>query len=689
MAAKLLVVDDDDMVLMQLKSSLSDLADVATASSGATALELIDSHKPDLIFLDIYLPDNDGFTIMKGLRNNPAYCHIPVIIMTANAIRENYAQAIKYGAVAFLSKPLDSTIIHELVTRQLNNQSKQAFDIADIQNEFNYIISMLSEAVIITDHEGVIESVNQYCLNLFGYEKNELLGQNIEIFTPPSPNSPQDNFYSNTVDTHSTGKYRQLEAITKSGKKLIVEINLSEYISSSSRRYIGIMRDLTKKLETENKLIKSVMTDGLTGLASLSAFRIDNENISLLEQQNGYILAFMLDVDEFQKFNAVYGHEIGDKILKAIANILHTMAIQENLAAYRITGDRFIICSWLDTEQSAANTKMNLIKVLDNLIGMMKRDLELPVSITTVCVAAPISDTKEHSILEHLELALKSARAQGSLGSIVRASNLNFNLNMQSALLALRLKSHIDQSKLSIVLQPKVNKFSEITSYEALLRWTDSEFDALNLFDFIHTAEKTGAIINIGHFVLQETCKFLVEVPVNQRKIVFINLSIRQLSEQLFLKRVINTCKAYGINHCHIGFELTETMICGDIAVIRTQLNEIKQAGFEIAVDDFGTGQSNLRYIHRLPITCLKIDKSFIDDIVDVDKKYPLVDTIIAMARALDLSIVAEGVETKQQADYLLARDIDEIQGFYYYKPMSPSECLKLEQVKNTSQIVS
>jgi len=690
MGFQMLIVDDDEIVRLQLSQAIQELGEVHTATTGQEGLDLSFEVKPDLIFLDITLPDINGFKIMKTLKSTPSLRHIPIIIVTAYSFQENHIQAIKLGAIAFLSKPLEPTTIKELVRDQIEKKTYQKAkhaEIIDRYDELDYIMGMLSNAVIITDESGVIEYVNQYGLNLFGYDNQDLLGTNIQVLVPPLSKTLNNIYhvkYQETRQAHLIGKPRSLEARTKSGKKLNIELSLSEYISDITKRYIGIITDLTQKEESDSKLLRSAMADSLTGLSTLNAFRNDAKSLSELERQDGYIVAFMSDFDEFQKFNAVFGHEIGDLVLKSIGKVLRQISEQENIAAYRIMSDRFILCLCTDTEESAKQAKSRLITILENAINVMRSELELPISITTVCLVTPTIETREHSLIHYLEMALKTARTSGKQGAIYKASNLGFKHNMQLASLALSLSENIDKSKLSIVLQPKVNSNLQISSYEALLRWFDSEFDTLNLRDFIDACETTSSIIEVGHFVVEEVCKFLVQQPKSNRKKVFVNLSIRQLSEQRFLERIQDTCSFYDIGHNELGFELTESMIGGDISVVRDRLINIRKAGFEIAVDDFGTGQSNLKYLHRLPISCLKIDKSFIDDIIDSNQSYPLVDTVFAIAKGLGLTTVAEGVETLEQANYLRHRNVDEIQGFYYFKPMSPDAVLKLTQTENT-----
>jgi len=231
---------------------------------------------------------------------------------------------------------------------------------------------------------------------------------------------------------------------------------------------------------------------------------------------------------------------------------------------------------------------------------------------------------------------------------------------------------------LSVAIQPKVNLGGNITSFEILLRCDCGDYSNISLQEFIEIAENTGAIIDIGYFVIKQACLFISQLPTKMITPVSVNLSLRQLSEICFADKVVEICASYNVPNYLIRFELTESMIADDINLIAERLEILRASNFSISIDDFGTGQSNLRYIHRLPMAELKIDKSFVDDIVDAAGNYPLIDSICALARAMGLTIVAEGVETYAQVQFLSRIGCDEIQGYYFYRPMTLDRCLAL-----------
>ena len=682
MAVKILIVEDDPVTQLQYSEILKKQGTVYLASSGEEAIILAMVVKPDVIFLDIELPGCNGFDVVQKLKSK----QIPasVIMITAHNTPQNFIESVNSGVSYFLTKPVHADVIEVVLSNTLQRRQQKANSLAVIKNaesKFSNIISMLSEAVVVSDEKGIIQFVNQYCLNLFGYEHEELIGKNVKILTPPSIAKQHDQYieeYNKTRQAHLIGNPRELEAVTKSGKKLIIDLNLSEFKDSDSRYYLGVIRDVTEKREMEEKLHQAAMFDALTGLRTRLSLSLELDKVSHTELKNGFILTAMLDVDDFQTLNTVLGFKVCDELLKTIASKLRHIQNTYSHKAYRVSADRFVVLGFSTDKDEAFQNKEILLDELEQLTVDMYRAHAFTVSITCVGYVTTLSEQEDNTLTQQLELSLKSARSQGKKGQVARASQLDNNVGLQIASLKLDLASNVDENTLYIVLQPKVNKLNKISSFEALLRWQDTRYPKLNLGHYIAAAEETGAIIQVGYFVIEQTCAFLADLHPAYRKRIFINLSIRQLFDANFTSFLASICAKHNIDHQYLGFELTESMVADDIVLVSKQLQKICDLGFEIAIDDFGTGQSNLRYIHKLPISQLKIDKSFIDDITDTTVSAPLVDSVYQIAKAMNLTVVAEGVEKLEQVDYLRKLGVEEIQGFYFYKPMPVEQCKEL-----------
>lgn len=676
-----IVVDNDMSVGAHLKLAASDIGHIYLAATSSEAIELCKQYKPDIMLIDVDLPDMTGFELIEYLKINALDNNASFIIITAKASDDSYIHAVKVGARAFLSKPVNSLAAIQIIEVILSDNNKINAVVGASQQQFDKVLNLLSDVVVISDEMGKIKSVNQYCLNLFGYKKEELIGENVKILTPPTIRVEHDKYlseYTKSKEAKLIGKPRELSAFTKSGKEITINLNLSEFWENNVKSYVAIIRDVTEKKQLKERILKNTFFDSLTDLRTINALNYDFESINYAEQQQGYISAVILDIDELQELNSVYGYETGDTIIKEVANEIKHIAQNHNAEAYRVSGDRFIVASLSTDKVRALNDETQCLWDFEHAITTIKNKLDMPISLTTICMVKPVADFQTNSIIQLLEMSIIAARQEGNRGKISQYSEARIAYALEKNSLSMKLKAGVNVEYLDIAIQPKVNCNARITSCEALLRWHDPEFTLLYLPDFISASEATAAIIEVGQYVLKRVCQFLSALEPEKRVKIFINLSIRQFADAKLIDKIQAYCKEYNIPHSLLGFELTESMIAEDMSLLKSKLIALEALGFEIAVDDFGTGQSNLKYIHKLPAATIKIDKSFIDDINGEAENYPIVDAVIAMTEKMHRKTVAEGVETQIQAEYLWRKGVDEIQGYFYYKPMPVSDALVL-----------
>lgn len=675
------IVDDDPILAATLEKVSQGFGAVHISATSSDALEMARRYPPDFIFVDIYLPDKNGFSLIQKLREQQLDNHAFIVVITSSTNENDHIDAIKSGVNAFFTKPISQHSVTALLSLLKERQINRPQDVLKHRTELGQVINVLSDVVIVSDEQGVIKSVNQYGLNLFGYKKEELVGANVKVLTPPDIRVHHDEYMAEYKRTHLAkliGNPRELKAVTKSGHEIHIELNLSEYWFDNEKMYIGIIRDLTDKKKLENKILESVLVDSLTGLKTVYALNADLEKLQQTELQDGQVVAGLIDVDDMQKINSVFGYEAGDALLSTLASKLNHVARLNGAEVYRISADRFVIATISMAKEKAANARRILKSSCQLVLDELTDTIDFPVSFTAVCLNIDTFQIDKNTFIKSLEMSLISARHAGHRGQLTQASLLELKYAEEIDALTMKLKAGIDERFLDIALQPKVNKALQISSCEALLRWRDPSFEYLNLADFIAIAESTGAIIDVGHFVLKRVCEFLAQLSPPERIETFINLSLRQLSDPTLITCVIDYCQQYGLAHSNLGFEVTESLISDDIDYVGMRLMEFNHAGFELAVDDFGTGQSNLRYVHRLPVNFIKVDKSFVDDITSETQTYPAVDSVISMAAIMQRKTVAEGVETATQARYLWDKGVNEIQGYFYYKPMPVGELLGL-----------
>jgi len=680
---KILIVDDEEVAIISMENLTSQLGETYIARTAEAALSMTYDIHPDIILLDLGLPDYDGFTVINALKSNEKYFHIPIIVITSNSDRESHLRAIRSGADDFLTKPFDTKLLKSRINALFERQDRLVMPTInalsrDLESKFANVLGILSEAVIVSDNMGKIELVNQYCLNLFGYTREELIGLDTNELIPFADSDKLQNYNLLVGDNKFISIPNHFNATTKLGKNLSVEINSLEYSDKEGKHLISVVRDLTEKYALQATLLKRAMFDSLTGLNTLTAFHLDFDKLASTERTQGLIFALMVDLDDFHNLNVIYGHQWCDNLLVELASGIGSLSKTNRLSAYRLMGDRFLLCNFVEDGQNS-NQKNDLIEnAIKDVVSLIGQDLNIKLSITATSIICKMDELKHKPLLQLLEMSLMTAKSGAARGCFVVADDTEYSHRVDLASISQLLLSDPNYFDLSVVMQPKVNLDGNITSFEILLRCDCGDYPNISLHEFIEIAENTGAIIEIGYFVIKQACLFLSQLPNNKIAPVSVNLSLRQLSELCFADKVVEICAAYNVPNSLIRFELTESMIAEDISLIAERLEILTASDFSISIDDFGTGQSNLRYIHRLPMTELKIDKSFVDDIVDADGSYPLVDSICAMARAMGLTIVAEGVETYVQVQYLSNIGCDEIQGYYFYRPMPLNTCLNL-----------
>lgn len=686
---KILIVDDDPILICELQHVLAGIGSIFVASSGQSAVATARDILPELILLDIGLPDIDGFDVMHELNENAALKTTNVIIITSYGDIDIHMKSLAVGATDFIVKPINQLILQSKVKnilqqRQLLEQSvRKHYDkeFTSLELRFQNILAMLTEAVVICDSDGHVQVVNDYCNQLFGYNDNELIGENIDILLPKDAQTNRDGRlqnYSFTGKNSMIGVLEELELITKKGEKLQVEVNLMDYSDHKGSHYLALIRDLSEKKLTQARLLKAAMYDSLTGLHSREALDLDTERMVAIGTEQGFF-ACLLDIDRFHELNFVFGHTRCNEVLRSFAKQIKILLKNISVRVYRVGSDMFVIKSLkpLSAEQYGIY-KMTVKHAHEQLVSSLSVDMNHKLSLSAIGSIFDADVLKSGALIPMLEGALKYDKEQGAIGQLQFVDKLNYGTTAMLAELSQSLLNGVDETKLSVVYQPKVSLNGEVCSSEALLRWNDDFFSPLHLEDFIRTAEDTGVIIEVGYFVINEVCKTLAQLHrTGRRMAVSINLSLRQLADNHLIENIVEICRRNKIPAKAITFEITESVVAENIEMVTSILFMLKEQGFSLSVDDFGTGHSNFKYIHKLPIDEIKIDKSFVDDISDDAGFYPIIDTIINMSKTMGLKVVAEGVETQSQVNYLNKKHCDYIQGFFFYRPLCKADWLK------------
>lgn len=427
-----------------------------------------------------------------------------------------------------------------------------------------------------------------------------------------------------------------------------------------------------------NQIREMLAHDELTGLASRSAFNEQlGQTIELAKETGAPCGVILMGLDHFKTVNATLGHEQGDLLLAAVAErIRNILPVSASVA--RFSADIFSILLPQAGIDEATRWGNNLRAAMTQEFNLDNDLLEISASMG-VAVFPQHGDTVS-VLLRYADLSLHKAKTEGRNCLAVFSHDLSESINRR-ALISSRMKHALEQGEFHLHYQPKVILDSgAIGGWEALLRWQSAELGAVSPAEFIPVAEENGLILPIGEWVLREACKQLrswQDAGLNAGGVA-VNLSARQFRQKDLSGKIESILRETGVAATDISLEITESVIMDDPATASSILARLAQLGINMAVDDFGTGYSSLSYLKTFSLHCLKIDRSFIRDIPDDVNDLAIVHSILGLGHNLGLMVIAEGVETLEQLEYLRKEDCDAIQGYYFSKPLPPDECAEL-----------
>ena len=420
-------------------------------------------------------------------------------------------------------------------------------------------------------------------------------------------------------------------------------------------------------------------TDTLTGLNNrIKLYEYMEDIIRTREEGRSRFAVMFVDIDNFKWLNETLGHNFGDAVLSAFAGELKEHVHPEN-ALFRFSGDEFIIVKEFDTDYNA------VYDVIEKLHQCFNKPLEILndkiyIKFSVGVSIYPDDDLTPDLLLRNAEMALHRAKESGK-DRVAFYTNSHKNQSIYSkAALARSLNEALRNGELCLNYQPIVSaKDCDIHGFEVLLRWISPEFGVVPPTEFIKVAEESGAIVQIGSWIFESACRTLKQINenLNPDVIMSINVSPVQLRRDNYIEHIKRVIDITQVNPKNIQLEITESTLIDFIDSKNTVINEINELGIALALDDFGTGYSSLNYLKNFPIKCLKIDKSFIDEINDNKRDYAITDSIIDLVHNLGIHTVAEGIETVGQYDFLTDMNCDYIQGFLMSKPLEEADAIE------------
>ncbi|WP_051640608.1 EAL domain-containing protein [Thiomicrorhabdus sp. Milos-T2] len=570
-------------------------------------------------------------------------------------------------------------LINQFPLKNLDNTSYAVSTIAtDIsrqkqsEKKLNLALKIFSQGqdgIIICNAENQIISVNKAFEDITGYNEQQVIGQNPSLL---SSGKHDKTFYQQMWSTllkegHWEG---QIWNKRQNGEIYPQWLNISYSFDENCNiaNYLGVFTDMSRQEEYLEQINQLAFYDPLTGSANRILLQKQFSEISRESSASGALM--FIDLDHFKEVNDVYGHHVGDLLLTQVTNRIQPHIRQEDILS-RLGGDEFAILFSDITNATLSEKASTLIKVLSEAYSIENHIIHISASIGIALF--PEQAQQYEDLLKFADTAMYSAKNQGRNAYAFFEPDMAENVKQQLSL-DTALRSAIKNNQLSLVFQPQVDLARHsVIGFEALLRWAHPDLGQVSPDQFIPVAEKTHLIIELTDWVIRQALQAIERLKTQfQGCRISINISGQDFSQTNFVSRLNSLLGEFpNVDPATLELELTERIAMKNPKKTLETLKAIKNLGVRIAVDDFGTGYSSLSYLKNYPIDLIKIDKSFVDDILDNKKDYGVCQAIINLAKALDMEVIAEGVESHAQNSVLEQLGCDLIQGYYFSEPQS------------------
>jgi diguanylate cyclase (GGDEF)-like protein/PAS domain S-box-containing protein len=696
MKAKILIVEDESIIARDLQFTLEDLGyDVPeTANSGESALEKVPHINPNLILMDIrILGEMDGIATAKQILQQ---FDIPIVYLTAHADEDTLARAKLTTPYGYIIKPFEERELRTTIEIALykHQQEKQLKENAQW---LTIILNSIGDGVIATDERGLITFLNPAAETLTGWSLVKAIGkESSEVFKLVDGNTRKI-IDSPVKRVLKTGEIFHLPEnvilLQYNGREIYISDSIAPIVNNRGiiplDNSLGILlgtviifRDVTEQRLSAQNLHRKAFYDSLTNLPNRDWFRERSiDAIDRVKRNPKYLFAVLfLDLDDFKKVNDNLGHPVGDKLLIGVAARL-AKAVRSCDTVARLGGDEFaIILENLSSPHESSKIAERIIKDLSVPWQINGHELSINTSIGIVLSSFERLEVEE--LIRDADIAMYRAKERG------KGCYEIFNREMHLEILATsqlenELRQAISENQLTPYYQPIVNlPQQEIIGFEALVRWIHPERGLISPAKFIPIAEETGLITQIDLWMLQQACsqlKIWQETNAYSSSLtISVNLSCRHFQQPNCVNQIEHILETAQIDPSCIKLEITETILIENTASATEILTELSNLGIAISLDDFGTGYSSLSYLQQFPLDILKIDRCFIRNLHENTKNATITKALIDIAHQLNLTVVAEGVETEAELGFLSENKCDTIQGYFFSPPLAIEDLARL-----------
>jgi diguanylate cyclase (GGDEF)-like protein/PAS domain S-box-containing protein len=669
--------------------------ELTLVSSMADAERYLADRSVDIVILDIGLPDVQGLGAIK--RVHAVAPRVPLVVLTGLDDDTMASKALQEGAQDYLVKNrIDTYGTTRGLVRALRYaiERKAMEDALFAEKERAQVtLNSIGEGVISTDTDNNITFMNAVAVKMLGWPRHEALGRALfDVFRVI--HSKEHATALNTIsavpaEAGVAGLASNAVLVRRDESVVPIESSISPIYDreGNAAGMILVFRDVSAARASALQITHLAEHDFLTGLPNrmLLNDRI-NQAIASAQRHGKRVAVLFLDLDGFKHINDSLGHPIGDKLLKSIASrLVDCVRISDTVS--RQGGDEFVVLlSEVDQAEDVAVAARRMLTAVAGAHSVDQKDLHITTSIGTSIY--PEDGRDAETLIRNADTAMYQAKENGRQGFQFFKQAMNVRaVERQST--EEHLRRALERREFSLFYQPKIClRTGEIAGSEALLRWTNPVLGSVPPAQFIPIAEECGLILQIGAWVLREACRQTMAWTAEgfPAMSMSVNVSAVEFRGETFLQNAFAVLNETGMDPGLLELELTESVLMKSTSSTDEILQSLREKGVKVAIDDFGTGYSSLSYLRKFPVDALKIDQSFVRQINSTDDDTAIVTAVIGMAQSLGLRVVAEGVETVEQLNFLLAHHCDEAQGYYFSRPLHPERFAEFLKTRHPAQ---
>lgn len=688
-SALALVVDDDPAIRLIARRTLESAGlRVLVAGTAERGLELFESERPDVILMDVMMPGMDGYTAVEHLRASPGGDRLPILMLTGLDDLDSINRAYEAGATDFISKPINWGVLGHRVRYML----RAAAAFASLSENEALLASAQRVARLGSwrwDFASGRSAWSDEVYRILGYQPGDV---------PPSFASFRARLHPDDVDTargiihamRHRGKAQDIfvRLVLPDGSLRYVQVSMElvRNAAGAPASAFGAIQDVTENKTAEQRIHRLASFDRLTQLPNRQRFvEIARAALEHARRANRMVAFLSLDLDQFKRINDTLGHALGDRLILAVAQRLRESVRTRDAVAQpgaeeegnlaRLGGDEFcLILADVGHFQDAAKVARRIVDSMQRPLVVDGRELFVTASIGIAMF--PLDGEDTDALVRNADAAMYFAKSQGRNNYQFYGKEMNSRA-AERLTIESDLRRAIERGEFELHYQPKLDlRTNRITGVEALVRWRHPTRGLVPPLEFVPIAEESGLIITIGEWVLHEAARQArawqdAGLPPMH---VAVNIATPQFQQTGFLQLVSRILRDTGLEPRRLELEVTESMLMDDRNTTLATLGTLKAMGLRLSIDDFGTGYSSFAYLKQFPVSTLKVDRSFIKDTPEAEDDAAITAAIIAMAHSLRLEVVAEGVETQAQLDFLRQHRCDHAQGYLISRPLPAAD---------------